>query len=323
MLRYINILAFLLFSMPFILFADDSNNQFVPSIFCDEPTYDFGEMDNMSKVEHTFVLKNTGNAKLIISRVKPACGCTVAKLSSREIVPGETASLKTILSLKNRHGHQRKSIKVQSNDPKNPNLLLYLKGRAVTDIEIKPRNVNFRLQSQTNSAVKTVEISSKKSLVITEVISSSAIVNPTLEHIEDNHKYTLTIALAKNIPKGLTQAEVKLKCKNHRDIVIPVSVMRTGVLSFAPKVLVIRPANNRPITRYIIVRAGIVKKFKLIDVDVPDEQINASITSLGNYGYRIKLTNIPPLKELDGKTVLIKTDVAEMPEIKIPFKVFP
>jgi len=303
--------------------ADEAKSEHAPRITCEQPTYDFGEMDNTSKVDHTFMIKNEGDLTLVISRVKPACGCTVANLSTKEIPPGETATLSTTLSLKNRHGHQRKSIRVESNDPKTPNFMLYLEGQAVSEIEVSPRNAYFGQVAQTATGTKSVEITTKKPLQITMAVSSSEFFVPSLDKTGAPHKYILKIDLKPPIPMGATQGEIRLKREKGADVVIPVSVMGVGPLSVAPKELVIRSVNQQPVTRYIIVRPGETKDFQLLGVELPNEQMSSSITALGNNGYRIQLKNIESSETLDGKKVIIKTDVERMPTIEIPFKIIP
>ncbi len=305
------------------VFAEDAKKEHAPRITCEEPTYQFGEMDNTSKVEHTFEIKNEGDLTLVIKRVKPACGCTVANLSSKEIAPGETATISTALSLKNRHGRQHKSIRVESNDPKTPNYMLYLEGKAVSNIELTPRNAYFGQVSVTATGKRTVLVKGKSPLDITSAVSSSEYFVPYLDTTNAPHEYALTISLNPPIPMGATQGEIRLARKNGIDIVIPVSVMGVGSLTVAPKELVIRSMNQQTVTRYIIIRPGEVKDFELLSVELPNEQMSSSITALGNNGYRIQLKNIEAVEALNGQKVIIKTDVEKMPVIEIPFKVVP
>jgi hypothetical protein len=50
-------------------------------------------------VDHTFVLKNAGTSDLLITAIRPACGCTAANLTRQTIPPGESAELSTRLTL--------------------------------------------------------------------------------------------------------------------------------------------------------------------------------------------------------------------------------
>lgn len=102
-----------------------------PNIVCDQPLYDFGKTSEAS-VTHEFVIRNTGELDLEIEKVRPTCGCTVAKLSRKVIPPGGTASIRSTLSLRGRKGRVKKSIRVESNDPDQSVLNLYFDGEAAS-----------------------------------------------------------------------------------------------------------------------------------------------------------------------------------------------
>lgn len=323
MIKCVKVVVVLFLFMGSIVFADDATEKkSAPHIVCGERIYDFGTMDNTLKVEHTFVIENSGGSDLVISRTKTTCGCTVAKLSSKTIAPGETADLNVVFTLRNRHGNQQKSIRVISNDPKQSDLVLYLKGIVVSELDVKPRSLFFRQSSQTNAAVKTVDIISRKPLNITNVISSSEFFLPSIETIKSNSVYKLTVALVPPIPQGHTRGSIRLKASD-RDVVVNVSAICTGVLSFAPKHVVVRPPTNHPIAYYIVVRSRGKVEFEVTGVELPDDNIKYSITAFGKQGYRIRLTNVLYDKGLDGKKVVIKTNVPSMPIIAVPLEVRP
>ena len=57
--------------------------------------------------------------------MKSSCGCAVASVSTKELKPGESATLKVELDTK-RKGKMSRSITVMSNDPNDPNKILTL-----------------------------------------------------------------------------------------------------------------------------------------------------------------------------------------------------
>ena len=70
-----------------------------PKLACDEPEYRFGELDSSETVKHDFVIRNEGDEPLKITRVRPDCGCTLARLKDKTIAPGKQTSLSARLSL--------------------------------------------------------------------------------------------------------------------------------------------------------------------------------------------------------------------------------
>ncbi len=71
-------------------------------------------------VDHTYVLKNTGEAPLTISRIYTTCGCTTAELTARVIPPGKSALLRLIFDagFHDTRGQQvKRGIIIENNDP--------------------------------------------------------------------------------------------------------------------------------------------------------------------------------------------------------------
>ena len=64
-----------------------------PKLKFDQKKFDFGERKERSKVEHAFVLTNTGDAPLVIEKHETSCHCTSAHYPKYPILPGETAEV--------------------------------------------------------------------------------------------------------------------------------------------------------------------------------------------------------------------------------------
>ncbi|MBN2520649.1 MAG: DUF1573 domain-containing protein [Bacteroidales bacterium] len=106
-----------------------------PLIKFDNMEYDFGTINQQTKVEYNFVFKNTGKSDLIIRKIKPSCGCTAVEPKEKIIPPGKSSSIKAIFSAGSRQGNQNKSISVYSNDPKNSKVVIKLKGNVQSNAQ--------------------------------------------------------------------------------------------------------------------------------------------------------------------------------------------
>ncbi|TAL69305.1 MAG: DUF1573 domain-containing protein [Bacteroidetes bacterium] len=91
-----------------------------------------------SPLKATIELKNAGNQKLMISNVRPSCGCTAVLLDKKELEPGQTANLDVRLNVAAKSGPVVKTVFIESNDPAKPNVNLYLKAEVQVDIEVSP-----------------------------------------------------------------------------------------------------------------------------------------------------------------------------------------
>jgi hypothetical protein len=82
----------------------------------EDKEYDFGVVnENGGMLIHDFSIKNIGNIPLIISDIKPECGCTRTEYTSQPIAPGAVGTIKAIYNPVGRPGVFRKSITIFTN----------------------------------------------------------------------------------------------------------------------------------------------------------------------------------------------------------------
>lgn len=97
------------------------------TITFDKTTYEYGAIKPNSDGTRFFNVTNTGDKPLIISNVKPACGCTTPEFSQDPILPGKSAKIKVGYNTAGA-GPFNKMIEVFSNDPVNSRSIIYIKG---------------------------------------------------------------------------------------------------------------------------------------------------------------------------------------------------
>lgn len=101
-----------------------------PSISLDRTLHDFGLIPQFGGVvETTFNIRNNGGETLIIGELSTSCGCTSAKISSKEIPAGEEAVL-TVYFDPDLHaeplGIFKRTVFIPSNDPNVPEKEIYV-----------------------------------------------------------------------------------------------------------------------------------------------------------------------------------------------------
>lgn len=102
-------------SIPFL-----PRNEPQPKIQVPEKSYDFGTVGPKEVVERDFIIRNTGEAPLTISRAYTTCGCTTAEISARVIQPGQIATVKLIFDagFHDAAGQTvRRGLIIENNDP--------------------------------------------------------------------------------------------------------------------------------------------------------------------------------------------------------------
>lgn len=100
-------------------------------IAADETSHDFGQIKEADgKVSSTFVVKNTGEAPLVITRVIASCGCTTPEWTKEPIAPGQSGNIKITYDPKGRPGPFSKTISVYSNG-KTGSFILTIRGEVI------------------------------------------------------------------------------------------------------------------------------------------------------------------------------------------------
>lgn len=85
-----------------------------------ETDHNFGDIKQGEKVEHVFEVTNTGANPLVISSVKPGCGCTVPDYTKEPILPGKKGKITLHFDSTNFEGAVNKAADVFLNVEKAP-----------------------------------------------------------------------------------------------------------------------------------------------------------------------------------------------------------
>lgn len=99
-----------------------------PALKVDDPEFKFGTIKQGERVEHTYILTNTGKSNLLIRKVSASCGCTAVQPEKTVIAPGESVNIKTVFNSAGKVGNQNKTVTIITNDPKKSKMILWVKG---------------------------------------------------------------------------------------------------------------------------------------------------------------------------------------------------
>lgn len=87
----------------------------MPKIELSQDFFDFGEMKQKESVNTEFILKNTGDAPLLIRSAKGSCGCTVPEWPKEPVAVGDEAIIKVTFNSGNKRGKQNKTVTLVTN----------------------------------------------------------------------------------------------------------------------------------------------------------------------------------------------------------------
>lgn len=204
-----------------------SSVKYQPDIFFEEPIYNFGKVYKNEDVEHVFVFQNRGTKQLNIEKIKASCGCIVLETTTRNVSPGMTGIIVTILRSGPDTGTITESISVYSNDPDNPVYALKLSGEIIEDIKINPKQVRFGYVSKGEKAQAEVDIQPRPgfNLEIKDVISSNPVVIIKYKKDERENKYIVEATLKEDTMVGEWTGNIYILTNSERQsrVIVPFS----------------------------------------------------------------------------------------------------
>ena len=93
----------------------DAKSKPLTNLVLSESTHNFGDIKKGETVEHVYEVTNTGTNPLIISNVKPGCGCTAPDYTKDPILPGKKGTITLKFDSSNFDGPVQKSAEVYAN----------------------------------------------------------------------------------------------------------------------------------------------------------------------------------------------------------------
>ena len=98
-----------------------------PCIFLEKETVDYGVIEKGADGVRTFKVTNKGAQPLLLTNCSGSCGCTVPTCPREPILPGKSAEIQVKYDT-GRPGPINKQVNIASNDPQNPNKVVFIRG---------------------------------------------------------------------------------------------------------------------------------------------------------------------------------------------------
>jgi Protein of unknown function (DUF1573) len=111
----------------------------------DQPRQKLSVKPGEKAVTAKYRFTNNSSSPVTIVDVRPSCGCTIATLTKKTYVPGESGEIDAKLNFAGHTGHQEKWIYVTTNSAGTEPTLLTLAVDIPPDITIEPEFVMWRI----------------------------------------------------------------------------------------------------------------------------------------------------------------------------------
>jgi hypothetical protein len=119
-----------------------------PKAVIEETTFAFGGMQLGEERDHTFVIRNEGQAPLAVVVGPTTCQCTVGNVSKDQVEPGESAEVKLTWKPTAETDEFDKGAEIWTNDPDHETIKLNIKGIVAARLRIYPGYTWSDMQSR-------------------------------------------------------------------------------------------------------------------------------------------------------------------------------
>ncbi|HVV02175.1 MAG TPA: DUF1573 domain-containing protein [Verrucomicrobiae bacterium] len=183
-----------------------------PRIQFDAPIYEFGRMRSGEPVKHTFIFTNTGDATLEIKNVHPGCGCTAAGEWTHSVEPGNTGTIPIQVNTANFNGQVAKTVTVQSNDPRQPSMVLQIKGTLWKPVDVMPQLAYMSLSEDLPNTTTTVRVVNNMDQPITldEPTVSNKAFTAKVKTVKPGKEFQVVVGVVPPLKPGAVQGAVSI-----------------------------------------------------------------------------------------------------------------
>lgn len=218
-----------------------------PEIYSPEPSVDLGEIMQGESRKHIFIVGNRGTADLLIHRVNPTCGCTVAHVKTPDgqlhdpktqvegttlctLKPGEQAEIQFEFNSTGQPTHKiEKTIVVISSDNKNPAMQLSFRidVQKVISVEPSPLQLGEVTRGAATKARVYVKLLKIEDLTITGFLDKPEYLEATWEKAtapDGLPAIAIDVTLSDKAPTGYITAELKAQTNHPKLAIIPIQV---------------------------------------------------------------------------------------------------
>jgi len=185
-----------------------------PAVQFAELVHDFGKIAAGAVVKHEFVFTNTGNATLMITDVRPGCGCTTAGTWDRQVEPGQIGRIPLQLNSTGFSGMVAKSATVTCNAAGQSNLFLQLKANIWRPIDVTPASAYFNVSAEAaTNETRVVRIINNQEtpLTLSSPVCTNQAFRTELRTIREGKEFELHVTVQPPFPANYAQGPVTLK----------------------------------------------------------------------------------------------------------------
>jgi hypothetical protein len=303
-----------------------------PILQADNPRYDFGKAAAGEKVRHTYIITNTGNEMLHITKVQPSCHCTTAGNWTTNIAPGQTGEIPVQLDTTGFGGGApvQRMVTVYSNAKNDPRATLVIKGVVWKPIEVTPTTAMIGIPSDASDAVSTtVRIVNKTEnpVTVSNATCANRLFTAALKEIKPGQEYELVITAQPPFTPGTSWGTVTVNTSYSNTPALNVSAMARveQAIQTTPQQIALNLLPDRWTTNRVTIQGNTTNLLTLSNPKASDSRIQVEVQPLAPKGKFSLVVAFPPGFQIEpGKQaeVTVESNLPRYPVIKVPIRDF-
>ena len=289
-----------------------------PKLHCESPKYDFGTVIGGGSITNAFVLTNTGDEPVVVSKIKNCCGVTSA-LVPMTIPPGSNAVCTSVFNTKNRYGRQDKQILLITNDKKHLYFDLRLPGTLLKPIEFSPRWLRLGDVMPDSAISETITATNLLEQVVALESVSTSVPGLNAEIVESNSRnWIVQIHSISALSVGRINGKFQLHFSTG---IVDVPCIGTvdPVIQTTPNKIQVVSRSSGTVERLVMLRSGDGRAFEITSAKFVNADGQAEFKKLADGKWQLQLTIQPSTIKPDA-SVVIKTSIESQNTISIPLQ---
>lgn len=308
--------------------------------------YEFGTMPQQATGKHSFVVKNTGRADLILTMISSTCSCTLAKFKDGEkavVKPGESTDIVLEFETRVNNGDYDKGAEIGTNDPDLERFSLRVHGKvypAVMTIpasevvnfsnianDVEDHQAYFALYSKDRPGLKIVKTTSSdpKQVVVTHEPASAA----DCKELKIEKGWKVGVNVKAGLPLGAFRHEVVVTTDHPKQPEVRMTVVGTmsGPVNIQPGRLIMHGVNGQSGDAggvIVTVRNNRETRFEVVEappgLKVEIKPVEGS-TRKGRYRLSVMVPPGTTARDIESEVVL-KTDHPKAGKVIVPVSIW-
>ncbi|HUG91283.1 MAG TPA: DUF1573 domain-containing protein [Planctomycetaceae bacterium] len=218
-----------------------------PRAVVDEPTHHFGTIHVGERRSHVFVIRNDGDAALVLGEPDSTCKCTVGQLAGNTIPPGGSVEVTLEWKPVKIAGEFREGAEIPTNDPDRKLIYLVVEGRVEPLLVVSPTfhwDAGDFAGDEPQTVTGTIHATMIESFALVKAECTNPLFSARAVPLDDARRkklaaksgYAVEVTIDPRTPEGPVESLLRIETDvdGAREFEIRVTAERHGPVRFLP-----------------------------------------------------------------------------------------